>query len=551
MRTVLQDGIARVGDRMGQRLKSFNRLLLAGLVLLTLLLLGPVLTIPLHVPTNYNEGWNAGFDTRAVLPGAGPLYPGADSFVFNNYPPLGFFIVGAAGRFVFGDMIVAGRFLALAALLATAALTGLCVRQLGGRIRAAAAAALLLLLFVCTFYRGYVAMDDPQWLAHALMLGSLALLLRGGLDRNRAKGLPIWQIVTASLLMVAGGFVKHNLVALPAAVTLWLAWLDVRAASAWLMAAAVGLGLGLGATDALFGHVAFVDVLQHHRIFRLHLATHAIRGLAPLLPMAAIVAALLRRRSFGDGAVLAALFGSMALIVGIVQRMGEGVNYNAHFETIIALCLGFGLVLTPVCDCVARWRGRPLGPASLCIIAALPVIGAMPWHLPLAWREVAGRAAREASWQPMIARLAASKGPVGCEMQSICYWARKPFSVDVFNLTQNMVSGGPIAPFRTVVARRGFALFAYDPSSAMHRDAVRKLGYDPVVSAFAGIYAPATTGPKGMVLLSPVDATTANPVTGQAGHADADPSDVPEVPSLATRHTVRCCHSAIVPRGGD
>ena len=219
------------------RPRPLDVVLLVGAILVGMLLAGPLLTIPLRIPINYDEGWNAGFDARAALPGLGPLYPGPDSLVFNNYPPLGFLLVGELGRFVFGDMIVAGRTVALAALLAAGGLTGLCVRLLGGARSAAMASALLLLLLACSFYRGYVAMDDPQWLAQALMLGGLAVLLRGDVaSRLRRGDLPWPQILGSALLMVAGGFVKHSLVALPAATTLWLVWLDRRAALMWAAA---------------------------------------------------------------------------------------------------------------------------------------------------------------------------------------------------------------------------------------------------------------------------------------------------------------------------
>jgi len=470
---------------------------------LVFLLAGPVLTIPLHIPINYNEGWNAGFDTRAVTPGAGPLYPGPDSFVFDNYPPLGFFIVGMAGRML-GDMIEAGRIVALAALLGSAGLVGLCVRLLGGSPRAAVACCLLLLLFACDYYRGYVAMDDPQWLAHCLMLGGLALLLRGGVARLRAGDVSAWQVVSAASLMVAGGFVKHNLVAMPLSVTLWLFWLDRRAGLVWMIAACATVAAGLGAMDAAFGPVAFDDILHHRRIFRVHLLTHAIGRLAPLLPMAAVVALTLRRRLAGDGAVLATLFCGIALVTGVVQRMGEGVYYNAHFETLIALCLGFGLVLTASSEPPPALRSlRPwhLGPASLCAIAMLPLLGATPWHLPIAWHDIADRRAREAAWQPVIARLAATDGKVGCLMLSLCAWAGKPFTVDLFNLTQSVMAGGPLDDFRAVTASGGWAMFEDDPGSFLHNDAVRKLGRDPVMLGFAGKYSPVLDAPGGAILL--------------------------------------------------
>ena len=493
--------------------------LLAGAILVGLLLAGPLLTIPLRIPINYDEGWNAGFDARAALPSLGPLYPGPDSLVFNNYPPLGFLLIGELGRFVFGDMIVAGRTVALAALLAAAGLTGLCVRLLGGARSAATASALLLLLLACSFYRGYVAMDDPQWLAHALMLGGLAVLLRGGVaSRLRRGDLPWPQILGSALLMVAGGFVKHSLVALPAATTLWLLRLDRRAALVWAAAVGAGLASGLLVTWTWFGSAAFVDVLDHHRAFRLRLLIHAAGGVAPLLPMLAVV--VVRKHPDQDSAALTMPFIGIALVTGIAQRCGEGVNYNAHFETLVALCLGFGLAIAPRRDGVAR---RPrLGPAASCVLAALPVLGAMPWSLPAAWHDLAGRHALQAAWRPIIARLAAAGGPVGCEMQSLCYWAGRPFTVDVFNLTQsalaqsalarNTATGDPITAFQRMVARRRFALFEYQPRSATHAEARRLVGRDPVMDAFDAGYAPVEAGPGGALLLAPL-AVPADPAS--------------------------------------
>ncbi len=496
-----------------RRPRPLDAVLLVGAILVGLLLAGPLLTIPLRIPINYDEGWNAAFDARAALPGLGPLYPGPDSLVFNNYPPLGFLLVGGLGRFVFGDMIVAGRVVALAALLAAAGLTGLCVRLLGGTRRGATAAALMLLLLACSFYRGYVAMDDPQWLAQALMLAGLAVLLRGNVAcRLRRGALPWPQILGSALLMLAGGFVKHSLVALPAAATLWLFWLDRRAALVW--AASVGAGLVLGSliTWASFGSAAFVDVLDHHRVFRLRLMMHAAGGVAPLLPMLVVVVAR-RGHPDRDTAAFSTLFVGIALLSGIVQRCGEGVNYNAHFEALVAVCLVWGLAVAPSGEAAARQR-HGLGAATLFVFAASPVLGLMPWSLPAAWRDVSGRHALQAAWRPVIARLADANGQVGCEMQSLCYWAGRPFAVDVFNLTQSALArtaptgappnGGPAAVFRRMVLRRRFALFEYQPRSATHAEARRLVGGDPVMDGFVGGYVPMAAGPGGALLLAPL-----------------------------------------------
>jgi len=80
----------------------------------TALLALPVARLPMRVPLNYNEGWNA-YHAAQAMSGT-PLYPPADSLLSNNYPPLSFYIVGIAGRVV-GDNVIAGRLVAFASFL--------------------------------------------------------------------------------------------------------------------------------------------------------------------------------------------------------------------------------------------------------------------------------------------------------------------------------------------------------------------------------------------------------------------------------------------------
>ncbi len=484
---------------------SFDSFLVVAALVLAFQSLGPILTIPLHIPLNYNEGWNAVLDARAVTPGAGPLYPPSDSFLFDNYPPLGFYVVGALGRYVFGDMIVAGRLVALLSLSGAAWLIALCVRRLGGDWRGGMAAGLLLLLFINTYFQKYVAVDDPQWLAHAIMLAGLAVVLRGG-------NLPVARLVAGALLITTGAFVKHNLVALPLAVTIWLFCLDRRAGLIWCAAAMIGLGAGLGITAALHGRAAFDDILFHHRVFRLGLMKYADHDLEPMLPMAAAAFVPLyvtwkRDPARSANALFLALFAATALVTGIAQRTGEGVYYNAHFETLIAVCLGFGVAVSRASGTPIRWRRHAIAPVALCCFAALPLIGAWPWHLPRAWNDISDRRARAQAWQPVIAQIAATRGPVGCLMISLCWWAGKPSAIDMFNLSEESVlAGAAPAEFRAAVARQDFAMIQDDPKSFIHNDAVSRLGHDPIMTLFADGYAPVAHGPDHTVLLAPVRA---------------------------------------------
>ena len=497
----------------------FDTLLLAGMALIAFLLMGPLLTIPLHIPLSYNEGWNAYLDQRAIHPQTGPLYPAADSLMFNNYPPLSFYLVGAFGQYVVGDMIVAGRIVAMASLLASAALLGLCVRLLGGSPRGSLAASSLLLLHSATVFRDYVAIDDPQWLGHGLMLGGLAVLLG---DRRAGRSRP-GRVVAAALLMAAGGFVKHNLVGLPLAVTIWLAVVQPRTAAVWLASAIGWVTAGLAATEALHGRTAFTDILAHHRVYRADGVISALKRLIPLSPMLLMAGLAWRVRPRDDPPMLfAALFLAISLVTGILQRLGQGVNYNAQFETLIALCLTMGLLVSRAFAAGLALRGRTIGPAALAGFAILPVLATMPSQMRRAWDDIDGRAARTRSWQPVIGRIAASPGPTGCELLALCFWAGKPFALDLFNLNQSILTGGPAERFDGLVGRHAFAMFEHGGDWFTGASDAAKLRRNPVLAALLRHgYAPVPIGPDGVVLLMPPAAGDIDPRAARAiGNGD-------------------------------
>ncbi len=489
-----------------------DALLLAGAVLSALLLLCPLLRIPLHVPLNYNEGWNAYFDARASGLAAGPLYP-SDGLVFDNYPPLSFHLVGALGRYGTGDMIVAGRIVAAASLLASAALAGLCTARLGGNARGSLAAAGLLLLFAATVFRGYVAMGDPQWLAHALMLGGLAVLLHD----PAATPIPLGRVAVAALLVASGGFVKHSLVGLPLAATAWLALVRPRAAAAWLLAAAGAVAAGALATALLHGPHAFASVLGHRRVFQAARLAQALSGQAPLLPMLGVAALAWwgRRRPSDPPMLFAALFVAASLPSGIVQRLGDGVNVNAHFETLTALCIAAGLAVSragkrpgarPTLP-EPSLRGWSTGPAALVVLAALPALATAPRALAQSWDQAWSGPALARSWQPVIERIRSAPGLAGCEMPSLCFWAGRPFVVDQFNLGQSVDTGGPIAAFDTLARAHAFGVFEYGRDAYVRATTPGPHRRDPLlVDLLAQGYAPVATGPDGVVLLGPPEA---------------------------------------------
>ena len=251
-------------------------------------------------------------------------------------------------------------------------------------------------------------------------------------------------------------------------------------------------------------------MLHHGRIYRLSLLKYSGEALGPMAPTAIVAVVLLvlaRRRQWGGrrGATsFASLYVAVALLTGIGQRYGEGVYYNAHFETLVALAIAFGLALSPL---FAPGEQRPVlsdGPVALTLLAALPLILACPSALPRFWGDIHDRDRRAASWQGTIDRIASADGPAGCLMISLCTWAGRPSEIDMFNLSEKSELAR-IAPqsFRRAVAARHFAIVEDDPASFTHNDARVRAGYDPVMSLFPGAYRVVFHGPGGIVLLAP------------------------------------------------
>jgi 6-pyruvoyl-tetrahydropterin synthase related domain len=450
-------------------------LLAAMSALCVLLLAYPILAMGAHVPLNHNEGWNAYFAMRAIDPALGPLYPDPGDMVFDNYPPLSFYIVGALGRLC-GDVVLAGRVVALASFLGCALLLIDIARRLGASWQGALFGALLFVLCGASFYRTYIGADDPQWLAHALMLAACAVALRGTLapvtrapqtlasqtlapqtlGMTRPVPQPGW-ICAAAGLMLLGGLVKHNILALPLSLTLWLALRDRRAALLWCACGLVGVLAVVPILDALEGGRMFVDILGYKRLF---FARRALLGLTNAVGMAGMIVPLWlvwrQRGAMGSPYGLVCLFSVLALLLGIVQRTGVGVAYNAQFELLIALSLATGVALSSPLARTGRRR------QWLALVAMLPILIDLPASMSHALHDLSAMGQDRDAWQRAIGRIAAIPGPVGCGNPLLCYWAGKPFVIDLFNANLAIAAGASMGAFRDAATHGAYAAFVLD-----------------------------------------------------------------------------------------
>jgi hypothetical protein len=444
-------------------------------------LVEPVVSIGDPVSRNYNEGWNA-LHADTVMRG-GDLYPEPGAAVFNNYPPTSFLVMGALGA-VFGDPLVAGRVVALVSLVVVALCVGWIAATLAACRAIGALAAVLALALVTVFYDQYVAMNDPQSFGHALQFLGLALFVRRP-DHARAR-------FGSLLLVVLGGTVKHNLVAVPLAMVVWMLVHRRAQAPRFVLTAAALVAAGASVMFLTHGADLFAGVLGHTRTFALYRAADMLAAwLVPLAPVlgAALLAAVLGRK---DPRVdVLTLVTAIGLLTGVVFAGGGGINYNVVFDAVFAASALAALAV----DRFARAVRSPAvgydGPRAMAAITvSLTVLLALPSRVAEERVELRERPGRLEAARADLAFLERRPGPVFCSTLALAHWAGREFEVDPFNLGQAVRTG--TREDDDLVARIAAQEFAV----IQFNDWSRRVDLTPdVLGAIEEHYRPARTSP--------------------------------------------------------
>ncbi len=423
------------------------------------LLLGifePLAAMTRLVPLDPNEGWNAFFAQAAV--GGGDLYPPPGSLIVNNYPPLSFFIVGALG-WVFGDNIFAGRWVALLSMTAVAVNLFLWLRATGSEARIAWLGAAVFAALAVTYGRPYAAINDPQWLAHAIMTTGLVVLWRGGASRGA--------LAFGALILLTGGWTKHLLVPIPIAVTWWLSRKSRPALLAWMGWAALFLTVLSLLTWWRFG-MAFFDSLRSARAYSVHQAIketgRAMKWFAPIIAPSLL---LMLPRLSSEKVQFAVAYLLVAALVAMAAAGGIGVDINAFFDLMIASSLCAALAVETLWETrlAVRWPSYEAG--SVLVLLLGGYLGARAMSLlPGALQEYRGLDALEQE-TAVFTRLIAEqgKGRAACETPELCYWAKSPFTFDFFNYGQRLfVGAATLSGCASLFDGRTFPLLQLDPN---------------------------------------------------------------------------------------
>lgn len=337
--------------------------------------------LPVCAVLDYNEGWNA-FHVDSLLHGE-PLYLPIGHAYHNNYPPLAFHPTTLIAPW-FGDPMLAGRALALAAFAACCAGVGAVARALGcGWSLVAASAAFTLALFLA--YSHYVGINDPQMLGHALAIAGLWLVVR----RPRTS----LAVAAGATLVAASGFVKHNLIVVPLALLVWLWLFDRPRVRTYVLA-------GLVAAAALW----VVSGLLHGWDFMRHLVAPREYSWAAMLRASALwlakgalllapLAWALWRRPRDPALALCGLWAGIGVLSGCYFIGGWGVDQNVFFDAYFAIAVSLALISQRLSD-GEPVLGLPLGTGKAASGAALMIVAGCAL-MPLA---VATSLRAQATW---------------------------------------------------------------------------------------------------------------------------------------------------------
>jgi hypothetical protein len=405
-------------------------------------LIEPLLTLTRHIPRDPNEGWNAFFAQIAIR--GGELYPPPGGTIFNNYPPLSFYVVGGLGRLM-GDNIFAGRTIALLSMVIIAGNIYRWLRVSGSGIRVACLGSGLFAGLAATYARPYAGMNDPQYLAHAIMTTGLVVLWRG---RQRAR-----VIALGSVLVLAGGLTKHLLIPLPIAITWWLKRRSKSACVTWIVCSALLLGAAAALAAWLYGAAIFESLFSAREYSLSHAMVQILRALKYFAPMIGLSLLTVPLARTSERAHFAVTYMLSAAVVAVIASGGVGVGINAFFDFAIAVSMCTALAVD------AGWsrqlpgplRAIQFGPAATLLLGSYLAASAANLF-PAELRDMRALDALEMETLRDTRAIAAMpRSRAACEALELCYWAGREFMLDFFNYGERLKVGRqPFTPCASV-----------------------------------------------------------------------------------------------------
>jgi hypothetical protein len=331
--------------------------------------------------------------------------------------------------------LLSGRLVALVSFAAIAVLAAMAVRLFGGGRTDAVFGAGCAAGFCYLMAPAWIIADDPQTLGEAVMLGALVSYIARPPDRLN--------LLRTAFLVVLGGFVKHNLAAIPIAITLDLAFRSPRRLPFWLISCA-GFATGfLGLTQMVAGG-DFIDHLLSPRCFGWYGARYHLMKYLRLFKFPLTVIVLNATLFLAADRMILAAWGIISIVSATILSGFEGTSYNMFQDAAVFLGVAAGVTMSGLRKLEIRGRLARLLASALPFLVAQPILARAP---DIAVQVYDGGALLESDRKRQETFLADAEfvsdkqGPAICESLLICYVAGQPFILDPFNSRQSILSG--------------------------------------------------------------------------------------------------------------
>jgi hypothetical protein len=391
----------------------------------------PLASITALPSRNYNEGWNA---YRQWMTIAGqPLYGRAPSLWTTNYPFLSFHIIGYIGA-VKANMVLAGRIVCFAALVAISGLAGAIVRGATASRPGAIYAGLCLFAGLAAFNGSGRACNEPDLL-------SLAFACFGLFAYLRAPPRMLW-LAGAAIAFAVSLFIKHDILAMPLSVAAHLlVTRNWRGLAAFLAAGGLAAGALLALSFHLDGRDFFGALLQPRAYSLQNLGTETFHYLLHFLaPLAVGVTVLLRHRAIPNRGFFFTLL-IFTNLAAVYFSGGDGVASNIFYPASIADLLACVIAICWLEQEALQTPRAGRGFETALIVTSLAGALMVPFqfHNDIAAAQqlpATAQAARQA-----VAILQSANGPVICEDLLLCYDAGKPLDYDAYYVKDQILTG--------------------------------------------------------------------------------------------------------------
>jgi hypothetical protein len=418
--------------------RTYPFVVLAGLVLVSAIMLAidNLTPITFVFERNYNEGWNV-YNAQRLL--HHKLIYDDNYWRVNNYP-IGSFIIIAGVNFLTHDLLLSGRIVALTSFAAIGVLAAIAVWRFGGQRIDAVFAGGCALGFCYLMAPAWIVVDDPQTLGEAVMLGGLVSYISRPPHRR--------SLLRTAFLVVLGSFIKHNLVAIPLAITIDLAISSPRRLLQWL-AWCAGLTVGSLTLTQLVAGGSYIEHLLSPRTFTWYGVRYHLMKYLRLFKFPLIALVLFARPVFSGERIVLAAWGAISLVSAAILSGFEGTSYNMFQDAAVFLGIAAGVMLYElrkrlVINWDAHGRLARVGLGVLPLLLAQPILARSPQAVDRLYHIGAlfefDRQTEQAFFDD--ARYISEKvGPAICESLLLCYTAGQPFALDPFNSRQYILAG--------------------------------------------------------------------------------------------------------------